>query len=185
MADSRRRLLVGLVAVLAGLRFVVVPWIAAQNEQREGLEALTRRLDRSEGVVRNRSAIEATQKQLAARAEALRAQFPAAANPDEFRLAEQRRIGELARRLGVTVQVFDWILEGEDTAAGLKFGRARVNLEGPLPSLIRAHAALESGSPNGFVRDLRLNLAAPADGPSTVRATASLVIDLYFRAGKS
>lgn len=185
MADARRRLLIGLVAGLALIRFGVVPWIAAQNQQRDALEVLTRRLDRSEGVVKNRAAIESASQQLAARARALRERFPAAASPDQFRLAEQRRIGELARQLGLTVQVFDWILEGEDTAAGLHFGRARVNLDGALPKLIRAHVALESATQNAFVRELRLNLDRPADGPSEVHGSASVVVDLYFRLVKA
>ena len=185
MAETRSKVLLGVVGVLALLRLAVVPWVAAQNEQREALEVLTRRLDRSEGVVRNRAAIEAARATLRARAAAIGERFPAVGSPDQFRLAEQRRIGELAQRLGVAVQVFDWILEGEDAPAGLRYGRARVNLEGPLLNLIRAHAALESDSPNAFVRELNLNLNAPAIGPTEVRGSVSLVVDLYFQLAKS
>lgn len=57
MDAERRRLLIGALVVLASLRFLILPWIDQQAEAREQLEVLTQRLDRSTGVVLNRSAI--------------------------------------------------------------------------------------------------------------------------------
>lgn len=181
MNDARVRLLVTIVAALAALRFIVVPWMSAQNEKREQLQVLTQRLDRSEGVVQNREAIAAARKALGARAESLRGRFPQAPGADAFRLDAQRRIGELARSAGVELEIFDWILEGENADAQLAYGRARLALEGPLRNVVRLHAELEGSSPNAAVRDVQLTLRAPAAGPGDIPANATMIVDLYYR----
>lgn len=179
------RLLVTLVAALAVLRFLVLPWVSSQDEKREQLQVLTQRLDRSEGVVQNRAAIAAARRALGARGASLRGRFPQAPGADAFRLEAQRRIGELARGAGVELKVFDWILEGEDADARLAYGRARLSLEGPLRNLVRLHGELEGSSPNAAVRDLQLMLRAPAAGPGDVAANATLVVDLYYRKART
>jgi hypothetical protein len=182
VAETRRaRVLLAAVGVLAAMRFLLVPWIAAQDERREQLQALTRRLDRSESVVHNRGAIASTRQVLEKQVDALRSRFPMPPGIDQFRLSEQRRIGDIVRQCGVTMQVFDWIVEGDQDAAKLRYGRARMTIEGTLADLIRAHGALEGSSPNAAIRELQLNLSSPADAPGGTRGTATLVVDLFFR----
>jgi hypothetical protein len=183
-STQRTRTLLAVVAVLAVLRVVIVPWIEAQNEARDELQVLTQRLDRSEGVVANRTEILALLERLRAERGAALERFPVAASPDEFRLASQQRLGEMARQAAVEIRVFDWILEGSVPDAGLGYGRARVTLQGPLRELIRLHGEIEGSTPNAGLRELQYQLrGTAADGPTEASAEATITMDLFYRRG--
>lgn len=181
MGEARVRLLLGIALLLVALRFVAVPWIQAQGEQRQRLQVLTQRLDRSLGVVGNGAAIGAAQRRLEADAATLRARFPEAADPEDFRLESQRAVGAVATRAGATLGLFDWLLDGEAAEARLAYGRVRIRFEGPLSKVILAHAELEASMPHAAVRELAVDLREPAAGPDETRAGATLVLDLYYR----
>lgn len=181
MDKPRLPLLLAVVAVLAVLRFGIVPWAEAQNATRDELEVLTRRLDRSEGVVQNRDAILAARKLLRSNAEKLHARFPQPGTADEFRLGTQQRIGQVAQSAGVQMTVFDWVLEGRIDGTDLAYGRARLNFEGPLRDLVRAHGELEGALPNAAIRELNVLGVVPAGEAGDVRATATFLIDVLYR----
>jgi hypothetical protein len=181
--EDRKRLLLGIAAALAVARFGIVPWLDSQAEARETLEIVTKRLDRSEGVADNRDAIVAAREALAKQAEPLRARFPMAATPDEFRLVAQQSIGRLARASNVEMRVFDWIVEGRVEAAQLRYGRARITLQGALRDVVRAHGELEGALGNAAIRELQVQMRRPASGPGEGVAEATLVVDLYYRQG--
>ena len=73
------------------------------------------------------------------------------------------------------------MLDGEIEAAGLLFGRVRLQLEGPLRNVAEAHVGIEAGLPHVFVRDLIVNVRR--GGQLTSIATATLELDLYYRRG--
>lgn len=181
MADSRMQWLLGVAGVLAVARLVIVPWAEAQTEQRQQLEVLTQRLDRSEGVVANREVILAAQERLRKDAENTLTVFPLAPGDDESRLAAQRRIAALANQAGLTVTLFDWLLDGEVNEAGLAYSRASVKLEGPLDRMILMHGELEASLPFAAVRELQVRSRSAVSGPSSDPASAVLVVDLFYR----
>jgi hypothetical protein len=181
MADQRARLLLGIAAVLAGLRFVVVPWIGSQDEARDQLQVLTQRLDRSEGVLQNRDAILSARDQLAAANEAARAHFPVAASVDAFRLDAQQGMAALAAANGLKLSLFDWLLDGAAGEAGLAFGRVRMQADGPPRDLARLHAALEAQLPHVAIREVQLSSARPVGGVGEGNPALTLVADVYFR----
>lgn len=183
MSDSRLPALLGLLLVLGALRFGIVPWAQSQDASREELEVLTRRLDRSEGVVQNRTAIVAAREALAANSGSVLARFPASASADQFRLTTQQRVGAVAQAAGVQVTVFDWVLEGRVDDAGLAYGRARIAFEGPLRDVARAHGELEAALPNAAVREVGLQAINPADATGVVRATQTMLVDVFYRRG--
>ena len=181
MAEPRIRLLLGITLLLVTLRFVAVPWIQAQGEQRQRLQVLTQRLDRSLGVVGNGEAIAAAQRHLGTDTTALRDRYPETADPEGFRLEAQRAIGAVVSRTGVTLGLFDWLLDGESAEARLAYGRVRIRLEGPLSKVILAHGELEASLPYAAVRELAVDLREPAARPDETQAGATLVVDLYYR----
>ena len=119
MADARVQWLLGVAGALAVARFVIVPWTATQNEQRQQLEVLTQRLDRSAGVANAGGAILEARQALAALSEASREAFPATADAARFRLEAQREIAQIAARGEVKLTLFDWLMDGEAAEAGL------------------------------------------------------------------
>ncbi len=180
MADARVQWLLGIAGALAVARFVVVPWIDAQNEQRQQLEVLTKRLDRSEGVAGNSAAILAARDALVKDSAATFGVFPDA-NDGDPRLAAQRRVASLATQAGLKVTLFDWLLDGEVTEAGLAYSRANVRLEGPLDKMVLLHGELEGAMPFAAVREFRVRSNSAAAGPGPDAALATLVLDLFFR----
>ena len=182
MADSRVRWLVVLAAVLAGLRFAVVPWMQQQVEQRQQLEVLTQRLDRSVSVVQNAEAMQSARGKVVAVTEATRAPFPEVADKDRFRLDSQRTLAGIAQRGGVSVNLFDWVLDGEAAQAGMAYGRVNASLAGPLDSLVAVHGAIEAEMPYAAVREVKLDLPRGAEpGLAKDPGTLALVMDLYYR----
>jgi hypothetical protein len=181
MTDRRRALLLGFAAVLALLRFAVVPWNEAQGESRDRLQVLTQRLDRSVGVVRNRDAILAAREELGVAAEAARGRFPTAASPEAFRLDGQRRVGAVVSAAGLQLALFDWVLDGSVPDAGLGYGRIRFQVDGPLKDIARLHAELEGELPFLVVREMQLNFRGEAAALDDTPVSMTLVADLFFR----
>ena len=181
MANPRVRWMLVIVAVLAALRLVIVPWVNMQNEERQQLELLTHRLDRATGVVGNKDAILAARAKLTKETAASRAMFPAASEPENFRLDAQRNIVAIATGGGLKVSLFDWILNGEVSGAGLAYGRASVKLEGPFDRLISVHGELEGSLPHAAIREFNVSLRTPVTGPSNAAAIATIIVDLFYR----
>lgn len=182
MGDHRVRWLLGLALALAVLRFVIVPWTQQQVERRQQLEVLTQRLDRSAGVVQSADQILAAQSKLAAAREATLAPYPLAADKDRFRLDVQRRLSAIATRGGVTVTLFDWIVDGDAAEAGMAYGRVNVSIAGPLRSVVAVHGALEAEMPYAAVREGSMELGRNSvRGLTDDAVTLALVIDLYYR----
>jgi hypothetical protein len=181
VADARVQWLIGVAGALAVVRFAVVPWLQVQNEQRQQLEMLTKRLDRSEGVIQNREAIVAARDALEQESEASFAAFPVAIGDDDSRLAAQQRITAMAGQAGLKVTLFDWLLDGEAAEAGLAYSRASIKMDGPLDRLILIHGEMESSLPFAAVREFQLKLKSPASGPTADPASAVIVLDLFYR----
>ncbi len=181
MQSDRTRVLLILVAALALLRFGVVPWVRSQNDAHDQLDVLTNRLDRSLGVVNNKQPLQAALVRVRADVEALRGRYPSVPNAAQFRLDVQRKLGELAAARTVQLRSFDWQLDGTDADAGLAYGRVRVTIEGQLKDIIRMHGALEGELPYVVIRDLNLNVTKPATVQLDVPATATVVLDVYYR----
>ncbi len=91
----------------------------------------------------------------------------------------QRELRAAVESVGLKLNVFEWVLDGEIEAAGLVFGRVRLQLEGPLRNVAEAHVGIESGLPHVFVRNLIVNVRR--GGRQTGIANATLELDLYYR----
>jgi hypothetical protein len=182
VADERVRWLIGVALGLAALRFLAVPWTQAQVEQRQQLEVLTQRLDRSAGVVDNAQAIRAAQGKVMAAAEVARKPFPEVTDKDRFRLDSQRSLTAIAGRGGAKVVLFDWVVDGEAAKAGLAYGRVNATLEGPLESLVSVHGQVEAEMPYVAIREVKVEFPrGGAAGLSAESGRLALVLDLYYR----
>jgi len=182
VGDSRVRWLVGLALVLAALRFAIVPWAQSQVEERQQLEVLTQRLDRSASVVASAKDLLAAQGQVAAATEAARKSYPVVADAEQFRLEAQRMLSGIAARGGVKVVLFDWVLDGDAPKAGLAYGRINASLEGPLDSVVSVHGQIEAEMPFAAVREVKIEFGREStDGLSAMGTTMALVMDLYYR----
>ena len=180
--NERTRLLLGLVAVLALLRFVAVPWVQGQAGVHDQLYTITLQLDRAEAIAEAGSELEARRDSLNTVVETLAARAPMAEAGSEHRLQVQRNLRSIVESAGLKLSVFEWVLDGEDEIAGLSYGRVRLQFEGSLRKVADAHVGIEAGYPNIFVRDLRMTMRRGNGGlGSTVSGT--LELDVYYRPG--
>jgi len=180
--SSRVRLLLGLAAVLAATRFIVVPWVESQAGVHDRLFAITRQLDRAEAMVETGSELSARRDALAAVAAELAARAPLAAPGSEHRVQVQRELRAAVESAGLKLNSFEWILDGESGTAGLVFGRVRLQMEGQLREVAAAHVSIEAGLPHVFIRDLSVNVRS--GGRLDTTASASMELDLYYRSGE-
>jgi hypothetical protein len=182
VGDARVRWLLGLALVLATLRFAIVPWMQSQDEQRQQLEVLTQRLDRSAGVVASAKDLLAAQGKVAAATEAARKAYPVVTDAEQFRLEAQRMLSGIAARAGVKVVLFDWVLDGDAPQAGLAYGRINASLEGTLETIVPVHGQIEAEMPFAAVREVKIEFRrGGAAGLGDTGTTMALVMDLYYR----
>ncbi|MEJ2602774.1 MAG: hypothetical protein P8172_05715 [Gammaproteobacteria bacterium] len=179
---SRTRMLVVFVAVLAVLRFIVVPWLHGQATAHDRLFTVTRQLDRAEAVAEIGPRILSRRDALRASVEDLGARAPAAGTGAEYRLRVQQELRSALEASGLEMTVFEWVLDGRDEPTGLAFGRVRIQVEGPLVDVARAHVGIEAGLPHAFVRALNVTVLRGGGGPNS-GARATMELDLYYRGG--
>lgn len=179
-AESRNRVLIGLAGALAVVKFVLLPWIDSQNDARVALEVLTRRLERSVGVMQNRTAIiEAERAQKEAKEKNF-SRFPEFDGLDPMKLNAQVHIGEMAKARNLRSGLFEWILVGEEKGARLQFARARMQVSGELQKLAMFHGELEAAFPNMFVREYKME-SVPVKDFLEYGGNLTLVADFYIR----
>jgi hypothetical protein len=188
VTDQRRVFLIRLAIVLAVLRFGVYPWIEYQAERRDELSVLTNRLDRAEGVVENRIAIETAAKALTKAASTTSERFVYADTIDRFRLDTQTRLTEIVRVNGLGISLFDWLIEGDADPAvlerdGFSFARLRIEFVGPLRQIAMVQSDLEGTFPGLIVRRSSLNFREITTNIDAGIATASIIADVYYKLG--
>lgn len=181
MSGSRSTTLYWIAGVLVALRFGVVPWLDWQSERRDGLVVLTQRLDRSVGVIENRTAIEKSARDLEAALAAARPKFRQSESLEAFKLAAQQELTGLVTQAGLRVSVFDWVVDKFDDPAPLMRARARLQVGGTVPALAAVQSKLEAQFPSLIVREVRLDAQNPTNNPNTTQANLTLVADVYFR----
>lgn len=178
--NKRARLMLGLAAVLAIVRFVVVPWVGSQADVHDRLFAVTRQLDRAEAIVEAGSGLQTRRDALALTVAELAARAPVAKTGSEHRVQVQRELRAVAESAGLKLTIFEWVLDGESEATGLVFGRVRLQLDGPLRNVADAHVGIEAGFPNAFVRDLSVVVRRGGQ-----LSSATMELDLYYRPGEA
>jgi len=180
MTFSRNQVLFAVAGALVVIRFVIVPWLDWQAEQRDALAVMTQRLDRAVGVIENRVAIDKGVIEVEKNVVGLRERFPSEPDLETFRLQSQQQVAAIATEFGLNLRVFEWVLDGEDPDARLVHSRSRVQLEGSARALAKGQANLETRLSNVAVREVILNFRNPSVGPDD-QGSLTLVMDLYRR----
>lgn len=181
MNPKRMRVLLIALAVLGSVRFLLIPWLDYQAESIERLSVLTKRLDRASALIQNREQIAASLVRAERETLAVRGRFPQAVDLQTFRLSAQERVTEAVARRGFGIKLFEWAADGELKQAGLRYSRARVQLEGGFRDLATLQADLEASFPNMLVKELTVASPASIRAPDDVVVSMNLVVDFYFR----
>jgi hypothetical protein len=92
----------------------------------------------------------------------------------------QQQITAIAAECGVSLTLFDVILEGNHSTSGLNFIRSRVQFQGPLNGVARFHGALEGNLQNILIQNLKIDSAFPISEPGAALVRGSVTMDMYF-----
>lgn len=177
---ERQRVLLVIAVSLLGVRYALLPLLEWQRDARDALVVTSRRLDRAEDLLLNRVQVKASLDQMEKAVASLRAQFPVKSDSDTARLDFQREINEVLGSKGLTVRVFDWVVETPVEGTALNSLRARVSVSGGMRSLANAGAVLETRLSHAEIRELRLNFATPANLEADPVGDGYFVIDLTY-----
>lgn len=176
----RQQVLLALLGLLALLRLVVVPWAESQNGAVDRLAALTMRLDRAAGLVTHRERLVHEEDRVTRELAEVLAPYPAPVSIEALRLAVQRELAATLQAEGLELGLFEWLWEGQESASGLAYGRVRLQTEGSLRAVARAHATLENSTGVLWVREAEVSMPRGGLGPQSL-ARVSLVLDYFYR----
>jgi hypothetical protein len=179
--NNRLRFLIGLLGIVLALRFVLTPWVEWIAEKHEELQVLTDRLERSDSVLANKREIRLAFAEHSKNNASLRSRFPVAILPNDYRIKVQQHIGEIATTSGLTVQSFEWLVESEVDAAGMRYVRSRFTISGSSRGLAEMHAKLESEYPNLLIQEVSFGAGGlPVADADTVGQNLTLVGDFFI-----
>lgn len=176
---QNKPLMLGIVALLVFLRFVLVPWQAYQEELHQQLDALSKRLQRSEALLSQQQQLNESQAQLQQQLTTLLQPFPAVEAAAQYRLQLQQQLQQLAAEHQVSVTFFDWLSDTPLNVFNLQRARINLRLQGNAASVMAVHLLLEQRYTHFIIRDLRGSWRGAISPDSQVEFT--LLIEADYR----
>lgn len=163
-----------IIAFLVALRFVGIPLLDYQAEQKQRLLMTTQQLERAQRLLDaegSGDSLEAVRKQRTEWEERLQ---PHTSDGD-FRLQAQQRIQRALQAHGTQVELFDWLAHEDREDGYLRVHLARLNLQGEAKQLARAQLNLLEQVPG--VRIVEYTLTPQrASGRNRSRADARVTL---------
>lgn len=181
MNAARNRALLVLAVALAVIKFLLMPWFEQQADAIDRLSVLTKRLDRAEGVIANRVAIEKAVAETESSVRLARQRFPDGGDVQSFQIAVQQSVSAVASESGLVIKLFEWVVQGDAKNARLAYTRARIQLDGGFRQLATLQATLESRYPHMFVREISLTAPSMISAPDESPVSLTIIADFYYR----
>lgn len=155
---NNRKLVIGTIAVLASLKFIVVPVIDWQNEQAAVYEKKLRQLNKGLSLLNNR-------EELTAEIESWRAQnvqyielmAQPAKSATSFQLAKQNDLDKLLEKHGLKAKRSNWLEHIEQGV--VEEHKLELSLSGQLKDFISLVIEIEQASPRMAIVDYRMTIS--------------------------
>ncbi len=151
---NNKPLLIGIILLLAALKFLIVPWMDYQDEQKQQLETLTKRLVRSEALLEFKDQLyQQKDKQDTAVAQ-FTDKLEQSVSVQQYQLEFQQRLQQLIETKNAKLELFDWLSDADLKAFNIH--RARINLRftGQLSDVMAIHLMIEQQFPYAQILDL-------------------------------
>jgi hypothetical protein len=178
--DPRLRWLAFVALFLAVIRFFLLPLIEFRSELRNETEVLTRRLDRSEAVLKNSSQIKEIESKLEQSFVSTQALIPRFDGVEPFRLSTQQSVALVVTETATSLTLFDWAFEDAVPSSKLRFSRARIIISGEMSSIARLQSIIGSRFPNAVVREWSVVPEGEAKRAQAIKASLTSTIDFYY-----
>lgn len=176
---NNKPLLIGIVLLLAALRFLIVPWMDYQDEQRQQLETLTKRLVRSEALLEFKEQLYQQKDKQDIVVAKFTGKLEQSASVQQYQLELQQRLQQLIENKNAKLELFDWLSDSDLKA--LNMHRARINLRftGQLSDVIGIHLMIEQQFP--FAQILDLNTSWIGNLGKGRNVTVTMLIEADYR----
>jgi hypothetical protein len=174
---QNKTLLLALLAVLVFIRFGIVPWHAYQQQQYQQLDAVTKRLQRSQALLQQQQQLQQWQAQQQQEVSALLAPYPMVSSASDYRLQLQQQLQQLAAANSVSVTFFDWLSDTPLQVFNLVRGRISLRLQGPAGNIMLVHSLIEQQFSHFNLRDIKANWRADLNAQSDVELSLLIEAD--------
>ena len=174
---QNKPLLLAIVAVLALLRFVVVPLQQQQQDLYQQLEVLSKRLQRSESLLQQQEQLQSSYTAAQQQLEKLLQPFPVVASGSQYRLTLQQQLQQLASANNASVTFFDWVSDTPLPVFNLQRGRVTLRIRGTAANVMQLHAQIEQQFPHFISRDTRSSWRGSLTPQTDVELTLLFEVD--------
>ena len=176
-SSERKKQLLVVIVILAVARFVVMPILDAQAEQRQAVAMITQQLERAARLVESGS-LDESLGDLRAQREQLESQLLTHASSGEFRLLAQQRVESVVEENNSQVNLFDWLSQEDVIESYLTTHQARVVVEGPPLNVVQLQLALFEEIPGLRVLEYTFFQPRASNRRRQGNARASLLIEV-------
>jgi hypothetical protein len=174
---NNKPLLLGIILVLAGLRFIIVPWMDLQDEQKQQLETLTKRLVRSQVLVEHRAELNELKDRQDLVVNQLLRGMRTSPSTAEYQLEFQQQMQQLLESNNVNLLLFDWLSDTDLKAFNAHRARVSLRFDGAVADVVKTHLMLEQNYPGLLIRDLNTSWRGGLSKESKITVTMMLESD--------
>lgn len=178
-----KEILLAFAAVLVAIKFVIVPWYQAQDEQIAGLEVSSKKLGRATALQNQQQQLETQLRELSAILAAYDELLPKGADKNAVSLAVQSQWQQIFEQQQIEVQSFNWTGERQVAQSNYWVARVALKLSGPLHKTLSALAKLEQQYPGLSFAESQLNHASGLQFAQN--HDVQLTIDVLFKVDAS
>lgn len=168
---QNKPLLLGIVALLLFVRFVAVPLQQHQQALHQQLDALTKRLQRSEALLQQQQQLELHQAEQQQQLSQILKPFPVVSSSSQYRLQLQQQLQQLAAAQGASVTFFDWLSDTPLQVFNMQRGRISLRIKGTAANVMLLQAQIEQQFPHFMLRDLRSSWRGDLNQRSEIELT--------------
>jgi hypothetical protein len=180
---QNKPLLIGLIAFLVVIKFVLLPLQQKQQDVYQQLDSLTKRVQRSEALIAQQQELLQWKDRQQQQLQTLLAPFPVVNNATQYRLQLQQQMQLLAAEHKVSVTFFDWLSDSPLEVFNLYRGRVSLRIEGSAANVMRWHGQLEQQFPQFILRDIRGNWRDVLTADSRIELNLLIEVDYQLQEG--
>lgn len=152
---EQKKGLLWIIAALAILRFAGVPLLEYQAELKQSLELTTQQVERAKRLMDAEGSSEDLSRFRDQRT-ATEEEYIRFSSDGEFRLQAQQQIERVLRDHNIQVELFDWLTRESRADGYIRAHQAQLNIQGPIPEMLKAQLALAETMPGVRIREFTL-----------------------------
>lgn len=177
MNQTKKNLLLAVLAILLAVKFVIQPWLEYLEEQKQELQTLTKKLNRSESLLLVQAEVEANEQRLQQVSDQLLQGVASASDAAAYRIQFQQQLQTMMESHNVQLVLFEWLSDAELHSFSVSRGRLSLRLKGNLADVAKAHLAIEVQLPYVHIRDLKANWQGPLQPGQVIELAALAEVD--------